>query len=309
MPNPNLRTLILSWSNLGMAGDELLELWLKTGSSWALDSTIAVTSNPTQTHTFSLAPGTTYSFQIRARRGGVYRAGYTSGNPEDWPSGSRLDYTTGLPKPTLTFTGWARTSSTARHLSFTLGNLVSARGTRFYKSTNGGSSFSLVATIGAGTSTYDYAIQGGEDGVDMVFYVDQLADDSTSNPSDHLTAYAGLEAPDTLAQSGTTPDFYAYHATWNNNHAGVQTRIADHYDGVYTNRVLTAANATTGDVTGLPKSSAHGSNGNVPGPAYVRIRSELTSFTVTDVSKWVPNDTGLLFQIDIANDETLYFGP
>lgn len=305
MSDPTTRAVTLQWLNNAMAGDELLELWLKDGA-WSLDSSIAVSPVSPQSHVFALSPGTSYSFQIRARREGSYRSGYTSSDPEDWPSGSRLDYTTGLPKPVVAFAGWARTSSTDQHLSLAFSNVDTARAVRVYRDAGGG--FALVQTVGAGTLTYDYPIGGGESGLDLVFYIDQLADDATSNPSDQVTVYAGIEAPTMLEQIdpiGPLPN-YGYTAQWALGHAGAKTRVSDHWTGVYQDRVLTAASALSQAVGPLEQTSvSHTTNHDVS--VIVRVQHELTSFTVTDVSEWVSSSPN--FSAKIYDDETAYNGP
>lgn len=307
MPNPNTRTITFQWINSQMSGDELLELWKKVAGVWSLVESIPVASTPEQTHEFTGSPGTKYSFQMRARRNGLYRADYQSTNPEDWPVGSRLDYTADLPVPVLARSltvPWQRTSATEQYLGFTFSNFDAARPIRFWR--DAGAGFTNEATIAAGVNFYDYLIQGGEGATTLDFYVDQQDDDSASGPpSNTLAVYAGPVKPTLLAQTGG-PDNDGYTAHWTNGTVpgGPKTRLSDHWTGVYQNRTLTAASATTGTVAGLESNDPA-----IPSlvvQVNVRARHEITQFAVTDVSEWTAD---VLFNVRTAAGNTLYMGP
>src|SRR5690606_895690 len=76
---------------------------------------------PIQDYTFEgLKAGTTHKFQIRARRGTLYRQGYTSANPDNWPTESLLVYVTGLAAPTITAATWERTSASSERILVTV---------------------------------------------------------------------------------------------------------------------------------------------------------------------------------------------
>lgn len=305
MPNPAVRTVVISWVNSAMAGDELLELWLKTAGSWALSETIPVASIAEQSHEFGFAPGAARSLQIRAKRDGVYRAGYDSTDPEDWPSGSRLDFTCGMPTGVLAFTGWARTSGVAHHLSFSFSNVDPARETKFYRDDGGG--FDLIGTIAAGTSTYDYAIQSGEEATTLAFKITQANDDAVETPSNTLNVFAGPLAPtnlDTLPSSpGYSNVWYGYDIQWVSANVLYSTKVQDNYCGAFQTRATEPAGIQTKLETGLTKFSAASPNGNLEVMVDVRIRHEYTSFAVTDVSDWTELDN---VPVDIAPDETAY---
>lgn len=302
MPNPNVRIITLQWVNNQMAGDELLELWKKVAGVWSLETTIPVAAIAEQTHEFSGLPGTTYRFAIRGRRDGSYRTDYQSANPDDWPAVSKLDHTAGQPTPVLAFTGWDRTSGVRQILTFSWTNFDTARPTRFWRDDGGG--FDLIATIGAGVSTYEYEIQPGEEEETFDFYVDQAADDATSEPSNELSIYAGPEAPSNLSVSPPEPSYsniwYGYNVEWSNASGSYSTRVEDDYCGAYTSRSLAGGGVSSYMELGLPKDSVMDPNGNVEAIIGVRVRHEVTSFAVLDVSEYVE----ISVPIDIASDET-----
>lgn len=302
--NPAERVITLQWVNSQMAGDESLELWTKVAGVWSLAETIPVDSTPEQTHEFTGAPGTAYVFQLRARRDGAYRTDYQSSDPDDWPSTSRLEYTAGLPVGVLALSGWSRTSGISQQLAFTFSNIDPARPVKFYRDDGGG--FDLIDTIAAGTSTYAYIIGGGESGSYLNFQFTQEDDDAVAVTSNGINAYAGPAAPTNLTTdppSAYANIWYGYHVQWTTGQAGAETRLEDDYCGAYTARA-TNIGAGTEDYLylGLQKDSAMDPNGNVEVSINVRVRHELTSFAVTDVSDWIE----AAIPVDIASDETAY---
>lgn len=304
MPDPSVRVITLAWVNSQMAGDELLELWKKVAGTWSLIEAVPVDSTSEQTYEFSGVPGVAYVFQIRARRDGAYRTEYQSANPDDWPSASRLAYTAGMPTGVLTFVDWERTSAIRQILNFSWTNTDPARAVKFYRDDGGG--FDLIATIAAGTSTYEYEIQTGEEATRLDFKIAQEDDDAVETFSNQqANIWAGPAEPTNLElkpPSGYTNIWYGYEVQWITGQTGASTKVQDDYCGAFQTRTTSGAGVESRLELGLQKNSALDPNGNVEVTVNVRIRHEITAFAVTDVSDWVE----LAVPVDIASDETAY---
>lgn len=113
----NGRTLTISWTNTSAAGDETVEVWLKTGSTWALNKTLALSGTSQSTTITGMEALTAYSVGVRfVKPTGGYTTGYSGATPDAWTAGtaagSKASLTTGAGTPTPVVTSWQRTGAT-----------------------------------------------------------------------------------------------------------------------------------------------------------------------------------------------------
>lgn len=309
---PGLRDITLGWTNTTMVGDEILEVWRRQGSgTWAEIGTMPVSLGATQTYLFEGLPtDTTYTVAIRARRGGIYRPEFDDADPGTWPSASKLTFTTQMPTIVLGFGGWARTSSTDSEMALTWTGNDPTRPTRIFRKPSGGS-FAEVFEAAAGVGSYTYPVGVGEGETTLEFYADQETTAGAGPASNTLSAYAGLASPANVEHSPTLPSsWYQYKVVWEMGlgAAGASTRVQDDYIalGTFADRTLTAADATEYTVDPLEKTSTDSETTEPPDqavPIAVRVRHEITHFTVTDLSQWVELCPVV---VKIADDESLY---
>ena len=92
--------LAITYSVVDAVAPSLYEIWLKeTGGPCALFQ-VGDAETVAPTHAFTragLAPLTEYSVQPRMSQDGRYREAYSSADPDSWPVGSLLTFTTGGP--------------------------------------------------------------------------------------------------------------------------------------------------------------------------------------------------------------------
>lgn len=117
------RTLRAEYTFSGAVGNETVEIWLKTGSTWALHATQAYAPGLLTTEFTGLDSLTSYSVAVRLRSFlGAYGAGFTGSNPDLWtdptPANWRATLTTGASTPTLSVPVWSRTSNTTAPFTF-----------------------------------------------------------------------------------------------------------------------------------------------------------------------------------------------
>ncbi len=120
-------TITLDWDNNAYDGDELLELFqrLNTGpGAWSKVATFAHNNAATQEYARAgLTPLTAYDFAIRSQRGGLYRPGWGSINPELWDdlglqAGARVENVeTSAVAPGINTTAWSRDSGVQHRIS------------------------------------------------------------------------------------------------------------------------------------------------------------------------------------------------
>src|SRR5690606_13395593 len=115
-------SVMLHWKNRDMIGDELIEVWLRpAGGAWALATSVGVSAAVDQQYLLEgLDAGTDYDWALRAVRGGLYRAGYESPDPDTWPAASRSSFTTLLLPPTIESATWERTSASSERILVTV---------------------------------------------------------------------------------------------------------------------------------------------------------------------------------------------
>lgn len=117
--------LKVTFENVNSDGNEFVEVWAKdvdAAGAWVSKGGDIVTGLTTQTFIIgkdastALNPLTEYQVAIRYRRGGLYGTGYTSSNPDDWPSTAKGNgITLGYAVGNLTTT-WSRTGASAEQV-------------------------------------------------------------------------------------------------------------------------------------------------------------------------------------------------
>ncbi len=303
-----LRDVVLRATSHEMVGDETVELWLKIGAgAWALYSSGAVETDDPPYMSFELdglTDGVEHVAQIRVQRSGRYRAGYLGTNPEDWPDQSRIEFipgATAAPAPTIDSGVWARTSGVAQNITLTITPNAGALDLDLVVYRDGVE----VGTI-AGPHVGDRTFEDDDPDIaeDHVYTARHRQFTLDGVLSDPVTIWAGPLEPTDLAQIGDTHNWYGYEVQWTIIGAA-STRVRDDWPlGVQTNRTLVASPVDSFLIDGtLEKDSAESEGGDeVDTTTFVEVRHEITSFSVTDVSKWV----GITVTAVMAGDETIH---
>lgn len=289
-------TLRATWHEL--VGDETYEIWLKRASAaWALEDTGAVIADAFDQQEFvllSLDEGVQYAGQIRLKRAGRYRAGYLSADPDTWPAQSRVDFTPGslegVSPPTIASAVWARTSGTTTTITLSITLADATKSTKVYR--NG----VLVATLDPGDTGY---VDNNPELATTHVYRARHSDLSLDGPfSDPLECFAGPLPPTDFVQSPPLDDFGRYTITWNSG--GNPVRLEDDFACADT-FVLVFDNPTQPYER---DTEDHHSPAGTPRHVVfqARIRAEVTSFSVTDVTDWATIDV----ECDIEDTNTEY---
>src|SRR5690606_9575625 len=142
-------SVMLHWKNRDMIGDELIEVWLRpAGGAWALATSVGVSAAVDQQYLLEgLDAGTDYDWALRAVRGGLYRAGYESPDPDTWPAASRSSFTTAILPPTIESATWERTAADRERIRLTITPAHAGADIRVYRDA------ALIATIPAPGNT------------------------------------------------------------------------------------------------------------------------------------------------------------
>lgn len=300
-----LRNVTLRGTSHEMVGDETVELWLKRGAGdWALEQSAPIdTSNPPfmDWEVLGLESGVQHVAQVRVFRDGRYRAGYIGGDPDAWPAESRIEFIPGAeaaPAPTIVSAVFERTSGVAHQMNVTVTPNPAALDLDLDLYRDG----VFVATI-AGPHVGDVVFTDEDPPIASTRtwtarHRQFTLDGVLSGP---LLAWVGPPPPTDLVQVAEFDDYYAYHIDWTN--VGGSIRVRDDWQaGPPVNRALLGSGSTHHDQT-LEKESAKSEGADeVITSCSVDIRSEVGSFSVTDVSDWVS------VSVDVTehDDETIH---
>lgn len=163
----------LSWNNNSYVGDELVEIFrrLTTGPGpWSKVKTIPISGASQSDIQTGLTPLTAYDHAVRSQKGGLYRVGWESFNPDLWadgilPAGAKaLNVATSAVGLAITAAVWSRTSGIAEQVALTFDAPPSGCAVEVYVDTGGG--FALNGTTAADATTYVYNATGhGEQNV------------------------------------------------------------------------------------------------------------------------------------------------
>lgn len=221
------RNVTIRHTNVAMVGDETIEYWVKpSGGAWSQSGSQSVAGTTEQSFTYlNLLYGKSHSFQIRARRGAVYRTGYTDADPGVWPAGSALTYATQLEAPANVSISWSRTSSVAEQISvvvtphYTDVDLELVR-SAVVKAT-------AVQPHSGNVTLIDTTITGE---ANFTFTARHKTADRTGPESAAVTRWAGPLAP-TLTAMTDGGSCRQYDVTWTNGDVSAATEVHDNYAG------------------------------------------------------------------------------
>jgi len=303
-----LRDVTLNYQLAERVGDETYELWLRTGTSWALVQTGAVEQvDPSQDFLIAdLEEGTPYVAQLRFVREGRYRTDYLAGNPDSWPNQSRVAFEPGLSEelgiPTIAGAPtWARTGASAQGVTV---NADADTGSEAYAIQLLRNGVVVDEVAGPHVGTVELFDADPPIATLHAYTVRHAVGLQVGTQSAPANRWTGPDAPTGLVESHVAT-WYNYSLDWDTPPSGAVTRVQDDYlsVGIFANRgSVTAEDATTFAAT-LEKNSALDPNGNIPCYLQARARHEVTAFTVTDVSQWAgPIEVAT----EIASDETAW---
>lgn len=192
------RRLSLSWTNTSALGNESVEVWLKTGATWAIAQVLTLSGSTQSTTITGLEALTDYEVAVRFRTPiGGYTTGYTEATPDLWSAGTaagaRDTIATGATTPTLTASDWTRTSSTTTVINLA-GVIVDRRVDLVIEKNVASGGWVTAATVTpASTSwTYAYAILTGEVDLSIQFRVRHVRSALSSSYSATRTRVAGF---------------------------------------------------------------------------------------------------------------------
>ncbi len=273
-------TLNVVWTNNDHAGDEIIEIWMKpTGGAWGQEDAVSVGTMNQNHDVTGLAAGTDHEIALRFRRGALYTAGYTSGDPDVWPAGAKGTGTTLLTAPVLDSTDWNRVDGVSErgHVTFTPAHaaedVVVRRDTAeiatVTAATHGGAQYTYYDTgiIGEDTNDYDCL---------------HRSTDTDSPLSNEITQWGGPDQPPTgllCNNAECTPP--QVRGNWTNGDVSLATEVwsrnvtqAQAYE-----LSATAIAAATGACVTPPSATA----GDTVG---VNVRHKATAFSVDDYSAY-----------------------
>jgi len=237
-------------------------------------------------------------------RGGLYRAGYESPDPDTWPAESRSSFTTALLPPTIESATWERTAADSERIRLTITPAHAEADIRVYRDA------ALIATIPAPGNTEsltfdDTTALGLVSKTNHTYTVRSATAHVESADSAPVTRWVGPDAPENVVvDDGGGQRWYAYRLSWDAEPA-YEVEIQDSYEclAAWATRATQPSSGDSGFL-GLPKTSAQedtGDNG-IPAAFQARIRHFLSSFGVVDHSEWVQRSV----VVRIADDETEY---
>ena len=174
--SPLGRRLTVSWTNNSALGNETVEVWLKTGSTWALQSTVALSGTSQSTTIAPLESLTDYEVAIRMRTpSGAYTTGYSESTPNLWTSGgaagAKDTISTGAAAPSvLTVSAWTRISATQTVFNITLGAVDKRTPFELERQVGAGAwSVVFTDTPTSGSTSYQYVVDPAEVGQTITF--------------------------------------------------------------------------------------------------------------------------------------------
>lgn len=268
-----------------LVGDETYELWLKHETDpWVLYATgvIALTSGHQDFQLDELVDGDDYITQIRLIRSARYRLAYQPSDPGVWPVSSKITFNAGAltsaGAPTLTGGAWTRTSGASQKITVTVEGDDDAIDLDLYR--DGVVIHTFLGGTLSGPTPYD--------DVDPPIaaahiYTARHRSGTLSGPvSDALSTFAGPPAPEDLLQTSDPTDFGFYTVTWDD--LGESTQVEHDFlcPGVFSPLTTTSAGTRTETLESdvIPTTTTQSATFRV------RVRNEVTAFTVTDVSAW-----------------------
>jgi hypothetical protein len=267
-----------------LVGDETYEVWLKHESDpWALNSTgaAALVSGHQDFQLDELVDGDDYVFQVRLKRSGRYRLAYQPVDPGVWPTSSRVAFNAGaldsVGAPTISNGVWTRTAIDHWNTAIDITPDDAAIDLDLYRDGVLINTF-VGGAYGAMASYADEAPLAAN-----YIYTARHRDGTLSGPvSDAFAAFSGPPAPEDLLQTSPTTDFGYYTVTWDD--LGETTEVEHDFlcPGVFSPLTTT----TSGTRTETLESDIIPVNPVQSATFRVRVRNEVTAFTVTDVSNW-----------------------
>lgn len=301
------RDIVLRATFQELVGDETYELWLKHDDEWALNQAgdVVLSSGHQDFTLLALVTGDDYAAQIRLKRAGRYRVGYLSGNPDTWPAQSRCDFVpgalAGVGAPTIDSAVWSRTDADHQKIRLTITPDTTEVNVAIFRD---GVEIAVVEMPLLSPFTYDD--------------IDPPIATSFSYTAKHKTA-GGLYGPESGAASafsGPGPvtgfdvtsainDYGKYSIAWDDD--GRHYRVQDDYLCTLSDWVDIVGSPFfgVGFVNNINKESTEIPEGSTQNIVFhVRIRAEVTTFGVTDVSDW--NQLLVEMSIDDPDDDTGY---
>lgn len=299
------RTIVTQFNSNEVIGDETYEVWLKHESDpWALVDAGDVES-PTQQFTLpGLIDGDHYAMQVRMTRAGRYRVGYLSADPETWPAGSRLEFTVGslidVGAPTLdAVDDWVRVD--ADHTKFTV-HITPNDTTQDLQLLRDNVVVHTFAAPLASPIVYDDVDPPLN--ANHTWKARHIAGTLVGPTSGTITKYAGPPPVLGFNQTSVFDNYGNYTVGWTDD--GRTVRIEDDYLCVATSFVGLTGSPYVGGGGGThteQKETTEIPEGAVQSIAFhARIRAEVTTFGVTDVSDW--DEILIQMTIDDPDDDT-----
>src|SRR5690606_13253461 len=191
-------------------------IWLRpAGGAWALETSVGVAAAVDQPYLLEdLDAGTDYDWALRAVRGGLYRAGYESPDPDTWPAESRSSFTTALLPPTIESATWERTAADSERIRLTITPAHAEADIRVYRDA------ALIATIPAPGNTEsltfdDTTALGLVSKTNHTYTVRSATAHVESADSAPVTRWVGPDAPENVVvDDGGGQRWYAYRLSW-----------------------------------------------------------------------------------------------
>lgn len=237
-------TITLDWENNEADGDELVEIFrrLTTGPGpWTKVKTLLVNGAPTQSTTVEVpTPLTEYDFAIRGQRGGLYRSGWGSANPDLWDdvgleTGAKaLAVASGAVAPVISNCAWYRLDAVTHRIGLNWAAGPSGATVQVHRATVEGGPYTLIDTTAADATDYQDSFVNGAAGVRYYYKTRFKRGSLLGDFSEISSAWAGPLAP-TLTSFyfsnrgsviGETYDEWGVTWTWpSGDFQGVQTVI------------------------------------------------------------------------------------
>lgn len=293
-------TLRATYSDL--TGDETYELWLKHETdAWALEQAGDVDPDENMQQLLlilTLIEGDDYVAQIRLKREGRYRAGYLTSNPDTWPESSRCEFTpgalVGADAPVVNSATWSRTSSVSQKIQVSVNADDLDIDLRIFRN---GVSIGVVPAPHVNPVLFDDVDPPLAEEHDYTAkHTAGFLDGPVSNT---VSVFAGPAVPDAVDVTTDDTDFGFYTIEWDAD--GDNVRLQDDFacEGVYVTQYF---GATTPHDRNL-EDHVIPIGGTMLATFHARVRREVDSFSVTDVSDWVE----VLVEILIEDTNTEYF--
>lgn len=277
-----------------IVGDETFELWLKHETdAWALNQTGDVDPDEDSHQDFvilTLVEDDDYVAQIRLKRDGRYRAGYLTSNPDTWPDGSRCEFTpgalVGAGAPLINSAVWTRTSAVATRITVSINADDLATDLRVFRN---GVSIGVIAA--PHVNPVIFIDNDPPIAVEHEYTAAHTAGFLDGPLSAPVTVFAGPAMPTAFVRTSADDHFAEYVTTWDSD--GLPTRFQDDFlcTGIFVTQTLTSSENYTRNIEDhvIPIGATQHAT------FHARIRAEVESFSVVDVSDWVT----LLVECDI----------